>query len=55
MRHDQASNDSSSQASICAGCLSLMVTGVPIKAPKVKMKKIIQKRYQIMLIKKNQK
>ena len=27
------SNGSSSQASICAGCLSLMATGVPIKAP----------------------
>ena len=28
-----ASNGSSSQASICAGCLSLMAAGVPIKAP----------------------
>ena len=27
------SNGSSSQASICAGCLSLMAAGVPIKAP----------------------
>lgn len=27
------SNGSSSQASICAGCLSLMTAGVPIKAP----------------------
>ncbi len=27
------SNGSSSQASICAGCMSLMVAGVPIKAP----------------------
>ena len=27
------SNGSSSQATICAGCLSLMVAGVPIKAP----------------------
>ena len=35
------SNGSSSQASICAGCLSLMAVGVPINAPKVKMKKII--------------
>ena len=28
-----SSNGSSSQASICAGCLSLMAAGVPIKAP----------------------
>ena len=35
------SNGSSSQASIYAGCLSLMATGVPIKASKVKKKKII--------------
>lgn len=27
------SNGSSSQATICAGCLSLMAAGVPIKAP----------------------
>ena len=27
------SNGSSSQASICAGCMSLMIAGVPIKAP----------------------
>ena len=27
------SNGSSSQASICAGCMSLMDAGVPIKAP----------------------
>ena len=27
------SNGSSSQASICAGCMSLMAAGVPIKAP----------------------
>ena len=35
------SNGSSSQASICAGCMSLMAAGVPIKAPVAGIAKVL--------------